>query len=332
MSDRWLDRSLGHLARLEAPLDDLGRARLEASLDRALDDVGAAAPRPAAGGAARRRRRRWLTVAAIGVATVTLGAAAAAVLELGRAAPPRPAPASPGAAPEEGGGPGRGRSPAVGAPGEAPGALPATAPDELPATAPDELPATAPAARAPDARRAPAPGAPAARAPAPGATPGGDVETAAALFERAERALAAGDRDGARAALRRLLDRFAGEPLADDARYQLARLARHDPPAALAYLDAIRSPSLAEPAAFLRCAIKADAGHADAATCLEAFRQAHPRSAHGDDALLRLAELHFRRGDCAGATPLLADFLRRHPGHAQARARLARCQDPRPAR
>ncbi|MCL4227129.1 MAG: tetratricopeptide repeat protein, partial [Myxococcales bacterium] len=223
-----------------------------------------------------------------------------------------------------------------------------TAPDELPATAPDELPATATAARAPgapaarapdatatrapDARLAPAPGAPAALAPAPGTTPGGDVETAAALFERAERALAAGDRDGARAALRRLLDRFAGEPLADDARYQLARLARHDPPAALAYLDAIRSPSLAEPAAFLRCAVKADAGHADAATCLEAFRQTHPRSAHGDDALLRLAELHFRRGDCAGAAPLLADFLRRHPDHAQARARLARCQDPGAAR
>ncbi|MBE7452007.1 MAG: tetratricopeptide repeat protein [Kofleriaceae bacterium] len=283
------------------------------------------------------------------------------MLELGREQPRGPAPASPRGGAGRSGRAGRGRSRQWARRRGAQRAAAATTPDELrraprptscrrprPTAAGDRdhgrarlAGAGAPAdwlrRRDGDARARPracsfGAGAPGGDRPSAGTTPGGDVETAAALFERAERALAAGDRDGARAALRRLLDRFAGEPLADDARYQLARLARHDPPAALAYLDAIRSPSLAEPAAFLRCAVKADAGHADAATCLEAFRQTHPRSAHGDDALLRLAELHFRRGDCAGAAPLLADFLRRHPDHAQARARLARCQDPGAAR
>jgi len=192
-------------------------------------------------------------------------------------------------------------------------------------------PATRPA-RAPDP--APArviPGEPAeiVSPPAPA------LPTASDLYRDADAALAAGDRDRARASLVALIGRFPDEPLADAALYELATMAHaageHD--AALRYLDRVDDDRLAEPAHYLRCRALVDQRAAAAAACLDDFRRSHPRSAHDGSALLQLAGLRFDAGDCAGAVPLLAEYVRRFgsgPGAADARARLDRCAAARP--
>ena len=84
-----------------------------------------------------------------------------------------------------------------------------------------------------------------------------------------------------------------------------------------------------EPAAYLRCRIRVDAGD-DAAPCFRGFRVSFPDSPHDAEVLAWLAG-DAGRGDCAGAASLAAEYVRRYPDGAFAsRARtLAACEPSR---
>jgi hypothetical protein len=85
------------------------------------------------------------------------------------------------------------------------------------------------------------------------------------LYRRADRALAEGDRDGARLALLTVLRQRDDDALADAARIDLATLAleANELSAAQRYLDEIRGSAVAGPAAHLRCRVTLAALPAD---------------------------------------------------------------------
>jgi len=165
--------------------------------------------------------------------------------------------------------------------------------------------------------------------PAAGAS-ANDAET---MYIAAEKLMRAGSTDEACAVLRDLLARNGSDPRAEPARLDLARLAlaagRPDEARqALAGLpDPTHDLALTEQARHLRCRIEVVAGaKAEAARCLRAFRQQHPRSPHDAEALAQLSAL---AAGCAEARPLLDEYLRRYPDGpytARATARLASCR------
>lgn len=157
--------------------------------------------------------------------------------------------------------------------------------------------------------------------------PSTDRTEADDLYRRADRSLAAGDRAGARKALRALVAQFGRTLLADDARYELARMAHGDgdEAAALDQLAAIRATALDEPVHFLRCrALVAQKAAHDAEECLVSFRHRFPGSPHDPEALGALAALHFDRGGCAALAASREELTRRYPDHpSTAKARDA---------
>jgi hypothetical protein len=186
-------------------------------------------------------------------------------------------------------------------------------------------PPPAPAVRpAPKAIRPPAP------EPAP-------AETADDVYRRAEAALAEGREDDARSILEDLIARFAGDPLADMAYYELARIAYDRGELASAHASLIRllerrpEPNVAESGLRLLCRIDLETERYDAAdTCWRSFLERHPSSVHAPEALasqIALA-LHFR--DCPRVHALAAALEAAHPGHAllpDAKARVAQCTE-----
>jgi hypothetical protein len=139
--------------------------------------------------------------------------------------------------------------------------------------------------------------------------------SAALLYDRADRALREGDRDGARAALLEVAARHRETPLGQQALYELARLAwsAREWSSARRYLDQMEAGNaLEEPAGSLRCWIdlSADAGFA---SCLT-FRRRFPSSVHDAQILAQLA----LRASCAQGRALAAEYLARYSNEAAA--------------
>jgi TolA-binding protein len=152
------------------------------------------------------------------------------------------------------------------------------------------------------------------------------------LYRAAEKALAAGHIDSAKAQLRGLLDKYPDHALAGPAMYELGRLAF----AAQGFATAREQFSMLrkrtqpgamrfhEPAAFFICRSDQALGRrAGAIDCFERYRAEFPGSPHGGDALAALATLHLEVNDCTAAWPLLDEYLHQYPGGSQARAMQA---------
>jgi TolA-binding protein len=168
------------------------------------------------------------------------------------------------------------------------------------------------------------------RAPANDVVPA-PAPSAESIYTLAEQAMRAGDHPLARTRLQEVVRRFPDDPLADAALYELARIS--PPSQARAWLDQLlgrdRTPSLREPARFLRCRLDVDDRVSGADRCLTRFRREFPDSPHDAEALALLAGMSEAKGDCRAALPLLEEYLRRYPNGpfaAQARGRIARCR------
>jgi TolA-binding protein len=167
-------------------------------------------------------------------------------------------------------------------------------------------------------------------APRPAASPLAPADTPEDLYRRAEAALAARDRGGARDLLLAVVARFAEDPRASSASYELALMAFEAGELAdcLRHLERVRDPALDEPRAYLACQVRAADGASQAEACLLDFRRRFPRSAHDAATLAQLGDLQFAAGNCAAAKLSLSEYLRRFPGGSSAaavRARLDRC-------
>jgi TolA-binding protein len=152
------------------------------------------------------------------------------------------------------------------------------------------------------------------------------------LYRAAERALAAGHTEAAKAQLRRLLDEYPDDALAGPALFELGRLAFAAQSFAtareqFAKLRASTAPGAArfhEPAAFFICRSDQELGRrASSVRCFERYRADYPSSPHDGDALAALAALHLDVADCAMALPLVEEYLRRYAGGNHARAMQA---------
>jgi TolA-binding protein len=162
------------------------------------------------------------------------------------------------------------------------------------------------------------------------------------LYRAAEKALAAGHTNAAKAQLRGLLDKYPDHSLAGPAMFELGRLvfAAQDFATAreqFAKLRVSTAPGATrfhEPAAFFICRSDQELGRrAGAITCLERYRAEYPSSPHGGDALAALATLHLDVNDCPTALPLIEEYLHRYPGGSHARAMQAardRCKHATP--
>jgi hypothetical protein len=223
---------------------------------------------------------------------------------LALAAAPPPAPAA--------------ETPAAGAP---PAELPAnrvigrSAP--VPATAPPPTPAPPLPVPAPPPVLAPPP----ALAPAPVLAPPPAPPTPEALYRDAEQAMRRRDWGTARRQLGRVIAANTGAAVEDVARYELAQmsLGAGDRAQAARLLDELltsgREPALRAPAAFLRCEIEAQAdAPGPALRCLTELRASRPPPSYDAAALGLMVRLHAAAGDCAGARPLIDEYLRRYPG------------------
>ncbi|HEX4405832.1 MAG TPA: FecR domain-containing protein [Polyangia bacterium] len=154
------------------------------------------------------------------------------------------------------------------------------------------------------------------------------------LYRDADRALAAGDRDGARAALRSVLSVGGDDTLMDAARLDLANLALEsgDRAAARRYLDEVRGDAVAEPAARLRCRVAVASFDRNAADCFAAFRARFPASPHAAEAMAEEAVTRADQNDCARALPLLdnaASLSLPADLRDAVHARLSRCRSSR---
>lgn len=145
-------------------------------------------------------------------------------------------------------------------------------------------------------------------------------ESSAAMYARAETALADGDRADAEAIWKDLVARHPGSPQAASALYELAALARarDDASTAASLLDRLlEGPpprrALHELALYLRCRIHVEAGEVRAATrCFGGFRTAFPDSAHDSAVLAWLAATAETAADCTTARPLAGEYLRKY--------------------
>ena len=220
-------------------------------------------------------------------------------------------------------------------------ARPAASPPELPPPPPTEPPPAEPSTRA--TRPAPTAWAMGPARPRPLLTPPSaeptepppldpaplapDEVTAQTLFRRADAARAAGDTGLALHTLRALVERFPHDPAIADARYELALMeqAARDGETALRDLAAVDTPSLEEPAHYLRCRVLAKRAAAEAERCLADFRRRFPASAHDADALATEAALAQARGGCPASQALRAELEQRHPAHSAAARLRAAC-------
>lgn len=165
---------------------------------------------------------------------------------------------------------------------------------------------------------------PPALAPAP---PAPDELTAQTLFRQADAARATGDTKLALRSLRMLVERFPHDRATAAARYELALMeqATRDGETALRDLAAVDSPSLEEPAEYLRCRVLVKRAPAEAERCLADFRRRFPSSAHDADALAAEAALALSRGGCPAADAARAELERRYPAHGSVVRLRAAC-------
>ena len=162
--------------------------------------------------------------------------------------------------------------------------------------------------------------------------------TASEQYRVAERAMRQGSTDQARRRLEQLVQQFAQDPLACQARYDLARLAlrcqstRQQLALAARQLDAVIGGverRLHEPASFLRCQVELrQSSSSRAARCFRAHRVRFPTSPHDAAALAHLMVLADQEQGVDGRA-LAVEFLKRYPTavHADtARRLLRRCR------
>ena len=144
----------------------------------------------------------------------------------------------------------------------------------------------------------------------------------------------AGDRAAARRLLERLVERFGRDPLAAEARYELAHLLLQsgEPDRAERHLREIvagGAGGMAEPAGWLLCRTLQQRGRTEQArACYQGFRVRHPRSPHDEAALGALLAV---AGGCAEARPIAAELAARYPrGRLSVAARrwLQQCPFP----
>jgi TolA-binding protein len=128
------------------------------------------------------------------------------------------------------------------------------------------------------------------------------------LYRAADAAIARGDGATAERALAALLAHVPQSPLADQARYERARLAfeRRDWRAVRSHAAEVQQKSpLREPASYLGCRAAREISLADATECFDDYVAAFPRAPHAVDALAQLVDIAYEVGDCDGiATPL----------------------------
>jgi hypothetical protein len=151
--------------------------------------------------------------------------------------------------------------------------------------------------------------------------------TAQTLFRQADAARAAGDTGLALRKLRALVERFPRNRATAAARYELALMEQgtRDGAGALRDLASVDTPSLEEPAHYLRCRVLAREASAEAERCLDDFRRRFPTSAHDADALATQAALALARGGCPAAQALGAELARRYPAHGSVARLRAAC-------
>lgn len=179
----------------------------------------------------------------------------------------------------------------------------------------------------------PAPPRPKSRAPRRAAPPRVTAET---IYRRAESALADGRADEAERHLQELLERFKEDPLAESARYELARIAREQGRLEEAHrwlvrlLERREDPALAEAGQRLLCQIDVQTGrHDEANSCWRSFRRRFPRSPHDAEALANLIALAHVWHDCPRVMALARELERLHPDSplrpdVEARVRMCR--------
>jgi hypothetical protein len=161
--------------------------------------------------------------------------------------------------------------------------------------------------------------------------------TAESLYQSAEEALAAERSEEAERLLEELTARFAEDPLAESALYELARIDHRNGALERAHARLIRLLEKRQDAAFaesgqrLLCQIDVETRrYDDANACWRSFRERFPESVHDAEALASLIGLAQVWNDCARVKVLAEEFRARHAEHAlrsDVEARLERCDD-----
>ena len=161
------------------------------------------------------------------------------------------------------------------------------------------------------------------------------VESAEALYVRAEQAIASGNTVGGESLLVRLIREHPSDRRVDTARYDLARIAykRGDSAGAQRLLRPIletrREPLIHRSAHYLLCRIQLERAAEDAAGCTAAFRENYPSSTQAAELLAYTAILSHRRDGCTAAIPLYKDYLREFPRgrfHDKAERAVLQCR------
>lgn len=160
-------------------------------------------------------------------------------------------------------------------------------------------------------------------------------ETPSLTYQEAERKMRDRDLGGAKRVLQSLVQKFPQDPLANTARYELARaaFADQDLEAARRHLDELSTrplaTSLVEPAQYLRCRLEvASKRRGPAIACLTTLLGQSPKSPHAAQALAWLASYRLEEG-CSLALPYLNEYLRVYPQGAfaaVARQRRNECE------
>jgi hypothetical protein len=301
-------------SRAQAPAPALARAPAPAPTRApAVASVPALAPAAVPGPAGLPARASTPVPAAAAPAAVAVPAAPAAV-----AVPAAPAAVAVPAAPA---------AVAVPAAVPVPGAVAAAAGVAVPAPAATAVPAAVPAPATVPAAAAAAPAPP---PPSPASRP--SLAGPEQLYREAEAALVRDPRAADRV-LARLVAQHPQSPLVEQALYDRARIAyqQRSWAAARSHLDqllALPSSRLGEQARFLACRIAVATQDQGAATCLDSYRRAYPRSPHATDVLGMLVQLDHAAGGCRAAAARITELVQHHPASKLAVAWRARCPSP----
>jgi hypothetical protein len=152
-----------------------------------------------------------------------------------------------------------------------------------------------------------------------------------ALYRSADEAIANGDPAAADRALSTLLARTPQSPLADQARYERARLAfqRKDWAAVRDRVADVQPGSpLREPASYLGCRAAREIGLVEARACLADYLTAFPDAPHAVDALTQLVDIEFRMHGCAAIGVPLANLRAASPDAPAIETWQRRCGSP----
>jgi len=151
------------------------------------------------------------------------------------------------------------------------------------------------------------------------------------LYKAADDAIARGEPAVANRALADLLARAPHSPLADEARYERARLAfdRHDWSVVRELVAAVQPSSpLREPAAYLGCRAVLETGIVEGRACLSDYVTAFPKAPHAVDARVQIIEIAYRMGGCDAIAQPLAELRAAAPGASALATWHRRCGSP----